>query len=178
MTCTEELALYKHLWIKWMALRPTELHLVASYLGCCATLTSVQPQQFHPSHKQYLGGWRMLFKSVMLQFFTVTTHCGISGIWKSVVTFYLNADYRDSALLYLTEGSLKIWFNNVTAFLNPEQGLFKRTTSITCNGNCPPVSFLKCFSSYAVSVELYLSVYHHNVLKLHDKIISVIAGSF
>lgn len=56
MTCTVELVLYKHLQIKWMPLRPIELHLVASSLGCCAVLTLVQPHWYHPYHKQYLGG--------------------------------------------------------------------------------------------------------------------------
>lgn len=99
MTCTGERVLYKHLQIKWMPLRPIELHLVSSCLACWAILISVQPQQSHPSHKQYLGGWRV--KSVRLRFFTVTTNCLMPGIWKSVVTFYLTPDYCDSVLLYL-----------------------------------------------------------------------------
>lgn len=71
-----------------MHLRCIELHPVASWLRCCAILTSVRPQQHHPSLKQYLGGWGVLSKWVRLQFFTVTTRRVMPGIW-SLFTWLL-----------------------------------------------------------------------------------------
>lgn len=139
-----------------------------------------QPQQYHPSHEQYLGGWGTLSKSFRLQHFTVITRCIMSGIWKSMVTFPLTFPFSlCCSACGLYRGIITDVIHQCDRFSSSWWELCVEELD-----QAPAVEFAHRFACEKkptvdfVSVELYLSVYKHIISNLLSQIMSIIPESF